>query len=306
MEKNYIMDNIDLLLKEGYHQGVLLNLQQKGSKLSQCVRCENQSTERYFYDKISPTVAQDITSRHSDTPLVESKFDRRMVSLITSDWGDLIDRDDQLKMLGDPTSAYVLNASYALGRKKDQRIIEAALGFAYCGQRGEQKVPLPSSQQISLEYSENESTSPCGLTIGKLRLARQLLDDADVDDDEDQFCVLTSKQINDLLRTTEITSEDYNTVKALVDGKINTFMGFKFKRISSSLLPKETNSRKIICFAKSGLLLATAGDIKTDITQRADKRMATQVYASISCGAVRLDELKVVQISCLEDIENNV
>lgn len=291
---------IDMLLKEGYHQNILLNLQQRGSKLADCVRVETQDSEKYFYDKIVATTAQDVVSRHGDTPLVETKFDRRMVSLITSDWGDLIDREDKLNMLSDPTSVYVLNASYALGRKKDQRIIEAALGNAYSGNKGDQKVQLPAEQKIAINYVDSGTQGDSGLTIAKLRMARQMLDDADVDDDEEQFCVVTARQIHDLLKTTEVTSEDYNTVKALVDGKINTFMGFKFKRVSSALLPKISNSRDIFCFAKSGLLFASAGDIKTDITIRADKRMATQVFASISCGAVRLDEQKVVQISCNE------
>jgi hypothetical protein len=291
---------IDMLLKEGYHQNILLNLQQRGSKLADCVRVETQNVEKYFYDKIVATTAQDVLSRHGDTPLIETKFDRRMISLITSDWGDLIDREDKLNMLSDPTSVYVLNASYALGRKKDQRIIEAALGSAYSGNKGDQKVPLPEEQKIATNFVEGGAPADCGLTIDKLRMARQILDDADVDDDEEQFCVVSARQIHDLLKTTEVTSEDYNTVRALVDGKINTFMGFKFKRVSSSLLPRLGNNRNVFCFAKSGLLFASAGDIKTDITTRADKRMATQVYASISCGAVRLDEKKVIQISCKE------
>jgi hypothetical protein len=184
-----------------------------------------------------------------------------------------------------------------LGRKKDQRIIEAALGAAYCGSRGETKIALPASQIIAVDYTEDNSTpSASGLTLEKLRIARQMLDDADVDDDEEQYCVVSSKQISDLLKTVEVTSEDYNTVKALVEGKVNTFMGFTFKRISSQLLPFENNTRNIFCFAKSGILMATNGDIKTDISVRLDKRMAKQVYASISCGATRMDEKKVVSI----------
>lgn len=293
------MTTIDTILKEGYNYAVSLNMQQKGSKLSSCVREEEQSTERYFYDQIAPTEATDVTSRHSDTPLIQTKFDRRLISLITSDWGDLIDRDDQLYFLSDPTSAYALNAAYALGRKKDQRIIEAALGNAYCGAKGENKVALPISQVIGVDYTEKEK-SDTGLTVEKLRMARQILDDADVDDGEEQYCVVTAKQVSDLLKTVEVTSEDYNTVKALVEGKVNTFMGFTFKRISSNLLPKKETARNIFCFAKSGLLVATNGDIKTDISTRLDKRMATQVYASISCGATRMDEKKVVSILCKE------
>lgn len=291
------MTDITLQLKEGYNHAVALNVQQRGSKLSNCVRQELQTTERYFYDQIAATEAVDVTSRHSDTPLMQSKYDRRMVALITSDWGDLIDRDDQLKGLYDPTSAYALNAAYALGRKKDQRIIQAALGAAYTGNKGEKALYLPNTQIIKVE----EKGKNTGLTIEKLRLARQMLDSADVDDDEEQFCVVTAKQIAELLRTTEVTSEDYNTVKALVDGKVNTFMGFTFKKISSALLPLDNaNIRSVVCFARSGLLLATSGDIQTDISLRTDKRMATQVYASISCGASRMDEHKVVNILCQE------
>lgn len=157
---------------------------------------------------------------------------------------------------------------------------------------------MPESQIIPVDYYETNSAQI--LTLDKLRKARELLDDADVDDDEEQYCVVSSKQISNLLQTTEITSDDYNTVKALVDGKVNTFMGFTFKRVSSQLLPKEDNVRNIFCFAKSGILMATNGDIKTDISIRTDKRMAKQVYASMSCGATRMDEKKVVSIFCKE------
>jgi len=291
------MLDVSDLIKEGFNHAVTLNIQQKGTKLANCVRLETQTVERYFYDQIAPTEAQDVTSRHADTPLIQTKFDRRMVTLITSDWGDLIDREDQLKLLADPTSAYALNAAYALGRRQDQHIVEAALGEANSGAKGETKVALPDSQKISV----TEESKDTGLTIEKLRKARLILDDADVDDSEEQYCILSAKQVSDLLTTTEITSEDYNTVKALVDGKVNTFMGFNIVRISSSLLPiDDNNNRTVICFAKSGIVMGSLGKIKTDITTRADKRMATQVYASLSCGATRMIESKVVSIMCKE------
>ncbi|UQY80332.1 putative major capsid protein [Candidatus Hepatincola sp. Av] len=291
------MLDVSDLIKEGFNHAVTLNIQQKGTKLANCVRLETQTVERYFYDQIAPTEAQDVTSRHADTPLIQTKFDRRMVTLITSDWGDLIDREDQLKLLADPTSAYALNAAYALGRRQDQHIVEAALGEANSGAQGETKVALPDSQKIAV----TEESKDTGLTIEKLRKARLILDDADVDDSEEQYCILSAKQVSDLLTTTEVTSEDYNTVKALVDGKVNTFMGFNIVRISSSLLPIDANNnRTVICFAKSGIVMGSLGKIKTDITTRADKRMATQVYASLSCGATRMIESKVVSIMCKE------
>jgi|GEM_PF-4578413 len=79
------MITIDMATKEGYNYAVRLNMQQKGSKLSSCVREEEQKTERYYYDQIAPTEAVDINVRNSDTPLIQTNIDRRMVNLISSD-----------------------------------------------------------------------------------------------------------------------------------------------------------------------------------------------------------------------------
>lgn len=294
------------LYNESYHNAVTLNLQQKGSRLSNCVRFEYQNTQRGFYDQIGPTEAVDITSAHEDTPLINTQFDRRMILLQTSDWADLIDTEDKLHLVEDPTSSYALNAAYALGRVKDRRIIEAALGNSYSGNDGNTIVSLPGSQVISSSFGSTDG-KPCGLTVEKLRIARQMLDDADIDDDEEQYCIVTAKQIADLLRSVEVTSDDYNTVRSLVDGKLNTFLGFTFKRVSSTLLPKVANGkassfiRSVICFSKSGLLFSMPEDIKTDISYRKDKRMAIQVYASLSCGATRMNERKVIKIEALEE-----
>ncbi len=292
--------DITAAFSEGYHHAVELNLQQKGSKLEKSVRCEIQNVERYFYDRIGPTEAVDVTTRHGDTPLIEIRFDRRAVTLTSSDWGDLIDRADQVKMLNDPTSAYALNAAYALGRKKDQRIIEAALGSAFTGRNGQDEVTFPSSQVIEADWREDNGSGNTGLTLDKLRMAREMLDDADVDDMEEQFVILTAKQMSNLLRSTEITSADYNTVRALMNGHVDNFLGFKFIRVSSLLMPVEQDIRSCLVWAKSGMLMATSGEVAADISIRKDKRNAVQVYASLDVGAARMDEKKVIKILCDE------
>jgi hypothetical protein len=292
--------NISDLIKEGYQHSLGLMLQQKGSRLEKCVRQELQETQRYYYDQILPTIAQDVDGRHSDTVLTSTATQRRMVSLITSDWADLIDEQDKLKSLSDPTSAYVLNAAYALGRKKDERIIQALIGDAHCGPRGEEIVSFKNENIIPNDYVEKEDMHN-GLSLHKLRKARELLDNAEVDETEEQYCLVTPRQISDLLKNIEVTSVDYNNVRALVSGQVDTFMGFKFIKVSPSLLPTNKDGDRInICFSKSAVVFASKGDIKTQISTRPDKRMAVQVYASMSCGATRMDEGRVVQIICKE------
>lgn len=274
-------------------------VQQKGSRLRPYVRVESQNAEFDFYDRIGATSAQEVTGRHQDTPLVNVPHDRRRVSLRDFDWADLIDRTDRLRMLVDPTSPYAQSASFALGRKMDQIIIEAAFGTVYTGKTGSSSVNFPASQQIAVDYVESGSAANSGLTIAKLRAAKEKLDANEVDPSDPRIIIVTAKQVTDLLRTTEVTSADYNSVKALVAGQLNTFMGFEFVR--TELLNTDTSGhRRVIAYSKSGLLMAMAQDINVDIGPRRDKRNATQVYCSASFGATRMEEEKVVEIKCAE------
>lgn len=274
-------------------------VQQKGSRLRPLVRTETQNAEFEFYDRIGATSAQEVTGRHQDTPLVNTPHDRRRVALRDFDWGDLIDRPDRIRTLIDPTSPYAQSAAFALGRKMDEIILDAAFGTVYTGKTGSTTVTFPSSQQIAVDFVESGSAASSGLTIGKLRKAKQILDRNEVDPTERRYIACTAKQITDMLQTTQVTSSDFNTVKALVAGEINTFMGFEFVR-TELVRTNASSNRRVVCWCQSGLLLAVGSDITVDIGPRRDKRNATQVYVSGTFGATRMEEEKVVEIICSE------
>jgi len=282
-----------------YRANVEHLLQQKGSKLRPFVRVESQKAEFEYYDRIGSVDAVEVTSRHSDTPLISTPHDRRQVSLRDFDWADMVDRTDRIRLLIDPASPYAQNAAWALGRKMDDIILESAFGTAKTGKTGSGSQPFDAASQIAVNYVESGSPANSGLTIGKLREAKRLLDANETDPSDPRFCILTSKQVNDLLQTTEVTSSDYNAIKALVQGEINTFMGFNFVR--TERVDTDTNSyRRVVAYAKSGLLMAVGADINVDIGPRRDKRNSTQVYCSASFGGTRMEEGKVLEIKCSE------
>ena len=76
-------------------------------------------------------------------------------------------------------------------------------------------------------------------------------------------------------------------------------MGFKFIR-SERLNTDSTPSRQVLAFAKSAIGLAIGSDISTKISERADKNYATQVFLSMTIGATRIEEEKMVEIACNE------
>lgn len=295
---------IDKALVQSYRSNIEIKFQQRGSRLRPFVRVENQAAEFDFYDRVTATEAVEVVSRHADTPLISTPHDRRRVALRDFDWADLIDRKDKIRMLADPTSSYVTNAVWALGRKMDDIIIEAAFGTAFTGKTGATTVTFPAGSEIAVNYVESGAAADSNLTIGKLRRARYLLDKEEVTTEEGQYdliFVCDPSQIQSLLRTTEVTSSDYNTIKALVQGEIDTYMGFKF--VKSNRLTKDgSNVRDCIAYEKDGLLLAVGLEIMVDVGPRRDKRNSVQCYVCGSFGSTRMWEEKVLRVKCDEDL----
>ena len=275
-----------------YSTNVQLLLQQRGSRLRDCVTVGSYTGKAAkAVEQIGEVTAQARTSRHADTPLISTPHDARWCHPSDFEWADMIDDQDKLRMLIDPTSPYAMNGAYALGRAMDSLIITAALGTALTGENGSTSTAFDTAnQQIAVGAT--------GLTIAKLRAAKKILMTNEVDVENDPlYIAVTATQLDELLGTTEVTSADFNTVKALVQGTVDSFMGFKF--IHTELLGVDgSGDRRCIAWAKSGLHLGMWNDINTKISERADKSYATQVYVKGTFGATRTEEKKVVEIIC--------
>ena len=274
-----------------YSNNVQMLSQQKGSLLRNAVDVETVVGKNAFFDQVGVATAQKRVSRHSDTPQIDTPHARRRVSLVDYEYADLIDNQDKIRTLIDPTSSYAMAAAYALGRAQDDEIISAISGTAYTGETGSTATTLPSSQKIT------ESGS-AGLTIAKLRSAKEILDLSSVDASIPRYICVSPKQITDLLGTTEVTSSDFNSVKALANGEVNTFLGFNF--IVSNRLSKTGSKRLALVWAMDGCKMAIGQDLMTRIDERSDKGYATQIYVCQSIGATRMEEEKVCTIECVE------
>ncbi len=270
-------------------------VQQKGSRLRDFVRVNTDVVGKYdHFDRIGSTSAQKITSRHSDTPLISTPHSRRRVSMDDYNWADLIDKADKVRMLADPSSDYMKAGVWAMGRQMDDIIIAAMSGNAVSIDEDDasSNVALPAAQKIAVSGTTD-------MNITKLRQAKKILDASDVDPDLPRRIVMKSNQFYDLLGDTQIQSSDYNTVKALVAGEIDTFMGFKFHR-SERLATDGSGDTLCLAWIPDGIGLSMGMDVKTEISERSDKNYSTQVYAQMCLGAVRIEDEKIVEIACTD------
>ena len=274
-----------------YSNNVQMLSQQKGSLLRSAVDVETVTGKNSFFDQVGSALAVKRTTRHADTPQMDTPHARRRVSLVDYEYADLIDNQDKIRTLIDPTSSYASAAAFALGRAQDDEIIAALSGTAFTGETGSTSTALPSSQKIT-------ESGTAGLTIAKLRSAKEILDAASVDPSIARYIAVSPKQITDLLGTTEVTSSDFNSVKALANGEVNSFLGFNF--IVSNRLTSASSKRLCLVWAMDGCKMAIGQDLMTRIDERSDKGYAHQVYVCQSIGATRMEEDKVVTIEAHE------
>jgi hypothetical protein len=309
-------DQITTAFVQQYSTNVAMLLQQRGSKLREAVVTfpllgkAASVLEQFGY--VTPVRNM---SRHSDTPLISTPQDRRWAYPEDWDWADLIDDQDKLRMLIDPTSPYVQAGAFAMGRAIDDESIAGFFGSNNTGQVGNIPTGLLSaynsgSQVVPVTVG---SANPTGLNISKLRAAKKMLMAAEVDIDNEQlFVAITAEQHDNLLNETQAISLDYNTKPVLVDGKISSFMGFNFihseripggagfnKALNPALTGYTEGATYLLPFwARSGVALGVWNDVKAQIDRRPDKRNSWQVYVTGTFGGTRLEEKRCGIITC--------
>lgn len=265
--------------------------QQSVSRLQRCVHVEQGVTGTSFrFNRIGKKTAQKRTTRHSDTPINDTPHSSRWADL--EDWedGDMVDSQDKIRLLTDPTNEYTKAGNAALERAKDLIILLAQLAAARTGASSSQA--LTAGQQIA--------AGGTGMTKPKLIQAKKLfrINECDEFAGEELYMAYTGEQLEDLLNQTEPTSADYNNVKALVDGQIKRWLGFEW--VPTELVPKSGTTRQCRAWAKSGTGLAIGQDIVGRIGEDPGKGFNVRVYHKMTMGGVRIEEEKVVQVDCFE------
>lgn len=297
---------IPVSLVDQFKANILLLSQQKPAKLRSVCRMEQVTGDTMYVERIGAKDAQLRGARHGETPVSDAQHTRRKLSM--ADYvvpADLIDKPDKLKLLIDPQSVYTQNQTFALNRAIDDVIITALGGPSYGGHTGATTINnydvgecrvVNSDGAVIAAGTNTSNATETALTIAKLLTCKQLLDDANVDEDRQRYFLTNPYNLNQLLNTTEVKSSDYNTVKALAQGYVDTFMGFKF--IKSTRLPvgTDTAATSSYAFAQDAIVLAIAEEPNVSISVRNDLLDSVQVFSTLSIGATRVEGPAVIEI----------
>lgn len=282
-----------------YSKIILPLARQERSMLFDTVFVKSDFTGKSFYqDQIGTWTMSAKTGSNVPTPQNDPNLSRTRIDIATFNDARIFDRTLDLQSFSDPMSVASISMQSAVGVQIDKVIYNALGAAALRGETGATSVSLPSAQKIDVKLGGN-GTDNTGLNIAKIRKAAKMLNAKGVPTTERTF-VASATGLEQLLGATEVTSSDYNNVKALVSGDVNTFCGFNFKFLPDGIVSVTSNVAKYYAYHKTGLCFAMLESLFMRVSERADLSYSKQVYYEISCGAARLEEAKVVEIACDE------
>lgn len=281
---------------QAYSSVILPLARQQRSMLYDRVFVKTDITGKTFYqDQIGTWEMSAKTAANASTPQNDPNLSRTRIDIATYNDARVLDRSLQLQTLADPASMASISIQSAVGIQIDKVIYAALGGVAYRGETGSTAVSFPSGQVVAKDMETSGTNT--GLTVPKIRRAAKLLDAKGVPAGDRTF-VASATEKEQLLGKTEATSADYNNVRALVSGDIDTFMGFKFVWLPDGIVKVASNIADCFAFHKTGVCFGMLEDLFLRITERDDLSFSKQVYYEMSCGAGRLEEAKVVKIEC--------
>lgn len=295
-------DNITVASVQQYKANVELLLQQNDSRLAGAVTTGSHvGKAASVVEQFGSATAQLKTGRHSDTPLLDLSQDKRWVFPSDYEWASLIDNQDQLRAIVDLTSPYATAGAAAMNRAKDDVILAAIHGTNYTGENGTTPESFGTLGSGTYDVGVNTGGTASALNVAKLQSGVRILMTANKGEImEPVYGAISSYEHDSLLKEVQVANKDYGNSAVLVDGKVRRFMGVDF--ILTERLTITSGNRLVPLWLKSGVYLGMWQDLVAEITKRADKSYATQVYLAMTIGATRTQLGKQIRIQCDDQI----
>lgn len=291
-------DQITTAFVTEFKTNTSLLLQQEDSRLAQAVEqyaLVGESAE--VLEQFGSTAAVSGLARNADTPIIDVPQDRRWCYPTDYDWGYMIDKRDQLRMLIDPKSPVTRAGVAAMNRSKDDVIVQAMFGAAKTGKNGSTSTSFLAGNIVANTVGASAAT---GMNVAKLREARRLLRRAEVDFENEQiYAALCADKENDLLQEAQVINSDYQAGNVVIkDGRLMGLLGIGFIH-SERFQGGAANTNAAIqtpVWCKNAVALGVWNDIKANVAEVPTKRWNWLVGMSMTLGATRLEEKRVVQI----------
>ena len=242
------------------------------------------SGNSYKFNKLGSGVANLHIPQSDVTPmnLTHTQVTAPMADYNAAEYSDIFTSG---KVLFDERAELVKAVSMAVGRRMDQLVIDALDGAG-----------------TSLTVANSIGGSTTNLNVDKVLETKKLMDQKGVPS-EDRYFLCHANNMAAFLDDSDVKTIDVNTTKALAQGTVDTFLGFKFimvgDRTEGGLAVDGSSDRTCLAWHKNACGLAINMDKKTEINYIAEKS-SFLVNSMFSAGSVGIDTDGIVEITCRE------
>jgi len=210
--------------------------------------------ESYKFTRMGRGLANQKATQADVTPM---NISHARQTATMSNWNapEYTDIFDQAEVNFDEKTELASTIAKAIGRREDQLVIDAITACTFHASTVDPDI----ARVLDISATRN-------FDLAALQSAKAHFDDLEVDDE--LHIALRAGALHELLSSTTVSSADFNTVKALVRGEMDTFMGFKFHIIGTRAeggLPGVSGDLIAYAWAKSALGLAVNMDLQTTI-----------------------------------------
>lgn len=241
------------------------------------------------FPKLGKGVATVRTAQSDVVPLSlsYSTVTATMTDYIAAEYSDIF---NQTKVNFNDRQELVQAVGGAIARRMDQVTIDALVASSGTG-------------TVANTIAESGAAgSASDLNTGKIRAAKKAMDAANVPT-ADRTLLIHANNLSALLSQTSVTSSDFNSLKTLVDGDVNSWLGFNVVTIGDrdegGLAIDGSSDRICYAFHKSAVGVGMGMSQKTSVDYIPEK--TSWLCASMFTGTgVAIDAPGIVKITCRE------
>ena len=240
------------------------------------------------FPKIGKGTAQIRTPQTDVVPLNTSfsTVTASMENYIAAEYSDIF---DQAKVNFDERQELAQVVGKAIARREDQIIIDVM------------EAASPGTT-IANTVVTSGSAAASDLNIGKIIAAKKAMDAANVPP-TDRHAVIHANSLAGLLGDERAISGDFQNIKALVAGELNTMMGFQFHivgdRDEGGLAIDGSSDRNTFFYHRSAIGCGVGIPPKVEVNYVPEKT-SFLVSAMYSAGAVAIDTAGLIKVTCRE------
>ena len=269
-----------------FEQTVRHLAQQSEAKLRGWCQERGVTSEQHNWETLDQTVAAEKGGPRSPTPVTDAVWGRRVSVARSYDVGDTTEQEDPVQMLVDPNSNVARSQGMAMRRKIDDVMIEAALADALNG----------DGSTTSILSAQTVGTGGEEISFDIVTQVNEKFMENDIDPEVEKVCVVGPKQVRRMLQLTEVTSVDYQNVKALAgNGMVPNWLGFKWI-MSNRLNVPGASELDCLAFTRAAIGLQVNKDITARVAEDPSISFAWRIYCHMTLGAVRVEDRELVRV----------